>query len=338
MADPHPPGDGTAPPPGAGRPPAGVPALPPADPGLPATFRGSFRLCRLAGTDVFVHWSWFVAAYFLIRDRPVAYSALWWDVIEYVLGFGLVLAHGFGHVLACRQAGGAADRVLLWPLGGLAFVAPPPRPLANLWTTAAGPLVNLVLAPVLFGAAYLTAPGPDELPTDPHRLAFALSWFNLVMLVFNLLPVFPLDGGRLLHAALWPLLGRAGGLAVAAGIGLLAAGALVAWSIAVAEWWMLAVGVFMVLGALGGLGHASMLARLKDAPRRTDVACPSCRTAPPAGPYWRCLRCVTLFDLFDPTDCPKGGRHTTDVSCLDCGRHVPPGGWVPVPGATPTAE
>jgi hypothetical protein len=59
-------------------------------------------LCRLAGTDVFVHWTWFVAAFFLIQDRPVPYSSLAWDAAEYVAGFGLVLLHEFGHVLACR--------------------------------------------------------------------------------------------------------------------------------------------------------------------------------------------------------------------------------------------
>jgi Zn-dependent protease len=107
-------------------------------------------LFRFAGTDVFIHWSWFIAAYFLLQDRPVQYSSRAWDVAEYVAGFVLVLLHEFGHVLACRSVGGTADRVLLWPLGGLAFVAPPARPGALLWSIAAGPLVNVVLAPILF--------------------------------------------------------------------------------------------------------------------------------------------------------------------------------------------
>jgi len=81
----------------------------------------SFKLSRLVGTDVYIHWSWFLVAFILIRNRPVVYSWPIWDVVAYVTGFGLVLFHELGHVLACRQVGGAADRVLLWPLGGLAL-------------------------------------------------------------------------------------------------------------------------------------------------------------------------------------------------------------------------
>jgi Zn-dependent protease len=58
------------------------------------------------------------------------------------------LFHEFGHALACRQVGGQADLIVLWPLGGVAYVSPPPRPGALLWRIAAGPLVNVLLVPV----------------------------------------------------------------------------------------------------------------------------------------------------------------------------------------------
>src|SRR5262245_42560888 len=251
--------------------------------------RGSFRLFRLAGTDVFVHWSWFVAAFALIRDRPIPYSSLTWDAVEYVAGFGLVLLHELGHVLACRQVGGAANRVVLWPLGGLAFVAPPPRPGATLWTTVAGPLVNLVLAPVLALLAGLSARWAEgDVPSDLNRLLTALATFNVVMLVFNLLPVFPLDGGRILHALLWWCLGRVAGLAVAAGLGLAAAAGLGVLALMAGQWWLALVAGFLVLGALGGLSHAGLLSRLKRAERRPDLACPNCGAAPPVGAFWQC--------------------------------------------------
>lgn len=115
------------------RSPSAEPSMPPPEV-VPPAVRGSFRLCRLIGTDVFVHWSWFAAADILIRDRPVPFASLVWDVAEYVIGFGLVLLHVFGHVLTCLQVGRSADRVVLWPLGGLAFVAPRrgPRPPSGL--------------------------------------------------------------------------------------------------------------------------------------------------------------------------------------------------------------
>ena len=74
--------------------------------------------------------------------------------------------HEFGHALACRQVGGKANQIMLWPLGGVAYVSPPQRPGAMLWSIAAGPLVNVVLVPV-FRCRFL-------LPGIP-RLADSLS-------------------------------------------------------------------------------------------------------------------------------------------------------------------
>src|SRR5262245_49106242 len=101
---------------------------------------GSLRLFRLAGIDVYLHWSWLVVAYIQIHFRPNNYHSAIWNVIEYVALFGIVLLHEFGHALACRQVGGTANLIVLWPLGGIAFVRPPRRPWPTLWSIAAGPL------------------------------------------------------------------------------------------------------------------------------------------------------------------------------------------------------
>src|SRR5512136_466958 len=115
------------------------------------TSQGSIRLFRLAGIDLYLHWSWFLVAYYEINQRAGHYTSLVWNVLEYLALFGIVLLHEFGHSLACRQVGGQADRIVLWPLGGVAFVDPPQRPGATLWSIAAGPLVNVALVPVLVG-------------------------------------------------------------------------------------------------------------------------------------------------------------------------------------------
>src|SRR5882757_4139379 len=109
------------------------------------TQQGSFRLFRFAGIQVYLHWSWFVVGVIEVNTRSREYSYFVWNVLEYAALFGIVLMHEFGHALACRQVGGSADRIVLWPLGGVAYVDPPPRPAATLWSIAAGPLVNLVL-------------------------------------------------------------------------------------------------------------------------------------------------------------------------------------------------
>jgi Zn-dependent protease len=109
---------------------------------------GTIRLVQIAGINVYLHWSWFLLAVFEISGRG-GYSSKAWNALEYVALFGIVTLHEFGHALACRQVGGRADRIVLWPLGGVAYVSPPPRPGATLWSIAAGPLVNVVLIPIL---------------------------------------------------------------------------------------------------------------------------------------------------------------------------------------------
>src|SRR5437016_10590967 len=118
---------------------------------------GSLRLFRVGGIDLFLHWSWFLVAAFEISGRAKRYSSLTWNVLEYLALFLIVTLHEFGHALACRQVGGTANRIVLWPLGGVAYVNPPPRPGAALWSIAAGPLVKVVLVPILSVLAILSS-------------------------------------------------------------------------------------------------------------------------------------------------------------------------------------
>src|SRR5581483_4564562 len=120
------------------------------------TRKGSIFLFRLFGIDVFVHWMWFVALAYELETRRELYSSLGWNLCEYLALFAIVLMHEFGHALACRQVGGTANQIILWLLGGVAYVNPPRRPGATLWSIAAGPLVNVALFPILSGLVLLT--------------------------------------------------------------------------------------------------------------------------------------------------------------------------------------
>src|ERR1700676_2072049 len=135
---------------------------------------GSLPLFRIAGIQVYLHWTWLVVAYFEIVNRVNRYQSMTWNVIEYLALFGIVLLHEFGHALACRQVGGQANRIMLWPLGGVAFVQPPPRPGALLWSIAAGPLVNVVLVPIS-ALAYLCARGAGLGEAYPDFVQFLWS-------------------------------------------------------------------------------------------------------------------------------------------------------------------
>src|SRR6476646_3971884 len=122
---------------------------------------GVIRLFRFAGIDVYLHFTWFLVAAIFMTDYMRRYQSPIWGVLEYVSLFVIVLIHEFGHALACRQVGGVANRIVLWPLGGVAFVNPPRRPGAYLWSIAAGPLVNVILLPVL---AFVSLMEQDSMP------------------------------------------------------------------------------------------------------------------------------------------------------------------------------
>ena len=89
---------------------------------------GAFRMFQVAGIHVYLHWSWLLVAVLEVQLRQRNYQSIVWNALEYVSIFVIVLLHEFGHALACRSVGGQADRIVLWPLGGVAYVSPPPRP------------------------------------------------------------------------------------------------------------------------------------------------------------------------------------------------------------------
>ena len=163
--------------------------------------QGAIHLFRLAGVDLYLHWSWFLVAAYEIQTHDGRYSSIVWNVLEYLALFAIVLMHEFGHSLACRSVGGTADQIVLWPLGGVAYVNPPQRPGATLWSIAAGPLVNVALLPILY-AAVITARSmgwPQALP-DAYQLLRAILWIDTSLLIFNILPIYPLDGGQILRS------------------------------------------------------------------------------------------------------------------------------------------
>lgn len=192
------------------------------------TSQGSVRLFRFAGINVWLHWSWGLIALWALAGRQGAYSSPLWNLAEYIALFAIVLLHEFGHSLACRQVGGQSDQIVLWPLGGVAYVNAPHRPGAQLWSIAAGPLVNVVLIPVFMGLHFLLVRmgvAPDS--RDFWNCFVTVQYINIALLVFNILPVYPLDGGQILRSLLWFKLGPGRSLYYASVFGLVGAAGLV---------------------------------------------------------------------------------------------------------------
>jgi Zn-dependent protease len=287
---------------------------------------GSFRLFRLAGIDVFLHWSWFVVAFIQILMRPDVYNVPAWKVAEYLTLFAIVLAHEFGHALACRSVGGHAERIVLWPLGGIAYVSPPPRPGPVLWSIVAGPLVDVVLAPLLGALLWFAhhAGWHDSRP-DQYVFLATITSINAGLLILNLLPVYPLDGGQILHALLWFAVGRWRSLLVVSVIGgvcglLMVAGSLaLALQVGTGALFLGFIAAFIALRSFLAFQAAQAMLRLERLPRHEHCRCPGCGKSPPRGEFWQCEHCVTRFDTFATRGrCPGCGAWYLETACPHC--------------------
>ena len=296
---------------------------------MPSSRQGSFHLFRFAGVDVFLHWSWFLVAVFEINARAGKYSSIVWNVLEYLALFLIVMLHEYGHALACRQVGGRANQIVLWPLGGVAYVDPPPRPGATLWSIVAGPLVNVGLLPILLILVVLSRSlGWAQTMPNVHVLLFAVLVINLGLLLFNLLPIYPLDGGQIVRSLLWFAVGRARSLMLATLLGFVGVAGLIFLALRIGSLWFGVLSAFILLNCWAGLKQSRVLLRLAKLPRRNGFACPWCKAAPPLGNFWTCGECRQMFDMFElQAVCPHCATQFAAIQCLDCGRSHPMSDW-----------
>lgn len=221
---------------------------------------GALRLFRFAGIQVYLHFTWFLVAAFQVTQFAGRYSSPIWAVLEYVGLFVIVLLHEFGHALACRQTGGVADRIVLWPLGGIAFVNPPPRPGAYLWSIVAGPFVNVVLFPVLSLVLWIAEIQWRMSDHDVYLFISSLWYINTGLLIFNLLPIYPLDGGQIVRGLLWFAIGRIRSLQIASVIGFGCAIVWIVLALSQGWYWLAFIGFFVLSQAQAGWRYAKQLA------------------------------------------------------------------------------
>lgn len=179
----------------------------------------SLKLGRVAGIDLYLH------STFLILLGIIGLSQGGLQAVSLVLAvFGCVLLHELGHALTARAFGIGTEDITLYPIGGVARLQRMPRaPGAELLITLAGPAVNLAIAGAI--AAVLWVAGPqviDELGSVGvwgWDFASTLLSINLMLAAFNLVPAFPMDGGRIFRALLSGWLGRLRATEIAAGVG-----------------------------------------------------------------------------------------------------------------------
>src|ERR1039457_7279590 len=294
------------------------------------TNKGAFKIFSLAGIGVYVHWSWFLVAIYSVQYRTHEYSSMIWNVLEYLSLFAIVLTHEFGHQLACRQVGGQTHDLVLWPLGGVAYVSPPQRPGAQLWSIAAGPLVNVALFPILSAIWWLgnSANWMETLP-DVYNYVMMIWYINTLLLVFNMMPVYPLDGGQILRSLLWFPFGRARSLMIASIIGLIGVAGVIAFAVFARSVWIGIMAAFILMNCWSGMMQARAMIKMANAPRREGFVCPVCKTAPPLGAIWRCGKCRQPFDTFETQGvCPHCQTQYAATSCPECGSLRPISEWM----------
>jgi len=226
---------------------------------------GSVPMFTLAGIRVRAHMSLILFVALNLLFGGIGYKSYGWQVRleSMAVLFAIILLHEYGHCFASRWVGGDPEQIILSPLGGLAMTQAPHRPGATLIAVAGGPAVNLLICLVTALTMFALS---GAVPWFPLKYAIPHGWLNvygylfwiysisLALLVFNLLPIFPLDGGQLVQAGLWFKLGYYRPMNIACIVGYVGGGML-----AVFGFWV--GNLLLVFIALSGLATCYMMRR-----------------------------------------------------------------------------
>ena len=222
---------------------------------------GSFRIGRAFGIDVKVHWTFFLLliffAYLGFQDSGTVLGGVVTALVVVALFF-CVLLHEFGHSLVAQRLGIEVPDITLLPIGGLARLKNlPEKPWDEVKIAIAGPLVNVVLAPVFFVLAFLLGAdllAPPNLVTGLESVGevFAyLGYLNVALAVFNLIPAFPMDGGRVLRGLLAARMGPVRATDVSSTVGQFFAIAFFLIGLLGGQIFLALIAVFIFFGASG---------------------------------------------------------------------------------------
>lgn len=224
--------------------------------------RRSWHLGRFFGIPTRIHFSFVLVLLWIgVSTWQAAGSSV---AVLFGLGFALavfacVLLHEFGHALVAKRFGIKTRRITLWPIGGVAELErSPDDPRAEMWIAAAGPLVNFAIAVLLVPAVLLLGTaGP--LGTVLVGLLSA----NIMLGAFNLIPAFPMDGGRVFRAMLERKRGRVRATEIAAKLGRWVALAVGLWGLWNSQFLLMVVAAFVYFAARRELAQVRMLAAME---------------------------------------------------------------------------
>lgn len=233
--------------------------------------KGSLRIARIFGIDVAIHWTFlFLIAYVLYfaAEHQAGPASTLIAGLFVGLIFLCVVAHEFGHALTARAFGIQTRHITLLPIGGVAALERMPTdPVQELLVAVAGPAVNVVIAAVL--AAFIVLFGDIQTAVNPFTqtdtLLRSLAVVNIALVVFNMLPAFPMDGGRVLRAVLAFGLDHAQATRIAARVGQVMAGVFLLVGLALGSPLLMLIAVFVFLGGQAEANAATQRSAIADA-------------------------------------------------------------------------
>lgn len=188
--------------------------------------KNAFSLGKIAGIQVYIHWTFPIIIFWIIfsnLSKGLHTEQIVWSVIFTLTVFVCVVLHEFGHALAARHYHFHTIDITLYPIGGVARLEKmPDKPLQELVVALAGPAVNFIILTIMllfFSLSRMPLDFATLTYVNADNFLFSLALVNLWLAVFNLIPAFPMDGGRVLRALLSFRLDRVVATRIAAGVG-----------------------------------------------------------------------------------------------------------------------
>ncbi len=288
---------------------------------------GSLKIGRVGGVDLLIHWSWLLLLYYWYSVFQGSYTSPAWVFGQIGIIVVMVLFAEVVHVIFGVLAHGTVSRIYVSFLGRGSDLTVPERP---------GPIMFSNLGAMVGYAAMLGLTIPLFWQTTTHglggqntrHLCRDTMGFNLVLLAWTIIPVYPLPGGRIVRAVLWLMMGRIRSLQVSCVLGVLG----VLGIVAIAVWLkapMIGIGaIFMGIACFQGFREAKFLGMLEKVPRRPDIACPHCKQHPFYVHAMQCP-CGNEFDPFETRgQCPRCNSVLTLVPCSFCGQRSAISTWL----------
>jgi len=229
----------------------------------------SLSLGRVAGIQIFIHWTFLILIGWIVYinlKQGMGTIDIIWSVLFILTLFACVTAHELGHALAAKRYNIKTRNITLLPIGGLAQLESiPEKPKEELVVALAGPLVNIIIAVALFPLIKISPNVIEEMDLarlSHHNFLFSLMVVNIWLAVFNMIPAFPMDGGRVFRALLSFKFERNVATRIAASVGQLLAVGFVFIGFFYNPF-LVFIGVFIFLGAQAEAQFAEAKSLLK---------------------------------------------------------------------------